>query len=103
MQIPPTSAASQAASIAAQATAKESGVDASQATGAAAAKSNNVEKSNEANADRDAQGQGDGLPDQRKSSVVDELDVQQGGAAASSATEPVPPLDESTGHLDITA
>ncbi len=103
MQILPTSAAAQAASIAAQATAKESGADVSQANAAANVKSNNVEKSNEANADRDAQGQGDGLPGQRKSVVVDELDVLHSDSPDSSTTNAAPHLDESSGHLDITA
>ncbi len=62
MQIPPASSAAQAASILSQTTSKDkaSGTAAA-ATGGSAAAADQVERSGEADPDRDAQGQGDGI------------------------------------------
>lgn len=104
MLIPPSSSAAQAASIAAQATAKETSAGASQAAGSAT-KQAAVEKSNSASADRDAQGQGDGLPGERRPAIVDELEVESSNtveetAKAASAAAPLLP-DELPSQLDI--
>jgi hypothetical protein len=104
MLIPPSSSAAQAASVASQATAKETSAEASPA-GGPEAKQAAVEKSNSASADRDAQGQGDGLPGERRPAIVDELDVDSSKiaeepAAVQSAAAPVLP-DELPSQLDI--
>ena len=104
MLIPPASSASQAASVASQATAKETSAEASPAAGSAA-KQAAVEKSNSASADRDAQGQGDGLPGERRPAIVDELEVDSSNIVEeltneASAAAPVLP-DELPSQLDI--
>lgn len=86
MFISPSSSAAQAASVASQATAKETSAEASQAAGSAA-KQAAVEKSNSASADRDAQGQGDGLPGERRRAIVDELDVDSSNIVEEPTTE----------------
>ncbi len=106
MLIPPSSSAAQAASVAAQATAKETSAEATLATGSPA-KQAAVEKSNSASADRDAQGQGDGLPGERRPAIVDELEVDsidssEEATGAVSAAAPLLP-DEPPSPLDIVA
>ena len=104
MLIPPTSSAASAASIAAQATAKETSAEATHTAGAAA-KQSAVEKSNSASSDRDAQGQGDGLPDQPHPKIVDELEVDSSNTPDANTT-PLDSLaptlpDEPPSQLDI--
>lgn len=104
MLIPPTSSAAQAASIVSQATAKESTSEAAGGSGSAAAKQSSVEQANATNADRDAQGQGDGLPSDARPAIVDELEVA--GAEADEPLEqahvPAPTLPgELPSQLDI--
>lgn len=101
MLIPPTSSAAQAASIVSQATAKESS---SEAAGAVPARQSTVEKSSSTSADRDAQGQGDGLPGDRRQAIVDELEVAGSDAGQATAQEhlPAPTLPgETPCQLDI--
>ena len=100
MQIPATSSASQAASIAAQAASKDGHAEAHQASAATAqAADAAVEKANSANADRDAQGQSDGLPGEPQKSQSDELELTSENAAA---THPAPQLPgEPPCQLDI--
>ena len=101
MHLPIISSASSAAGIAAQAASKDHAAGEAQASTTAAANPSDVEQSGEANADRDAQGQGDGLPnDQHR--IVDENDI----AATSETTDevgnlPSLPPPEPPGHLDI--
>lgn len=91
MQIPATSSASQAASIAAQAAAKDVSGDGKAAQANAQAAFNaTVEKSGAANPDRDAQGQGDGLPNDADKSKRDEIDIQ---------TDPDGPVVSDVPHL----
>lgn len=101
MQIPATSSASQAASIAAQAASKDSHAEAQQASVAnAQAATAAVEKATSANADRDAQGQSDGLPGEPRKSRQDELELTVEGNGQE--TQPVPQLpDEPPSQLDI--
>ncbi len=100
MQIPATSSASQAASIAAQATSKDGSSDA-RGINAQAQLTNQaiVEKSNEASADRDAQGQGDGLPRDGKPQIVDELEIGSGETAGDQTAPQLP--DQPPSELDI--
>ena len=100
MQIPPTSSASQAASIAAQTTAKESSTAANQTASSVQTASNAaLEKSNEASPDRDAQGQGDGLAGDEKKRTADELELSTQPEASH---QPLPPLDDQPpDQLDI--
>ncbi len=104
MFIPPASSASQAASAAAQAIAKETTAEAS-STGGSAAKQASVEKSNSASPDRDAQGQGDGLPGERRPVIVDELEVGSSNdtqVPPTQASEVAPLLpDEPPSQIDI--
>ncbi len=104
MLIPPSSSAAQAASVASQVTAKETSAEASPPAGSAA-KQDAVEKSNSASADRDAQGQGDGLPGQRRPAIVDELEVDSSNTideATTQASAEAPLLpDEPPSQLDI--
>ena len=60
MQIPPTSAAASAAGVVSQSTSKDKSSPGS-AENAVTAQQAQVEKTEEANPDRDAQGQGDGM------------------------------------------
>lgn len=104
MLIPATSSAAQAASIVAQATAKESAAEATQ-SGSAAARQSAVEQSNSASADRDAQGQGDGLPGDRPPTIVDELEVESSAAELGTDAAPLPASatlpGEAPSQLDI--
>lgn len=101
MLIPPTSSAAQAASVVSQATAKDSSSEAARPTSAAAVKQLSVEQTNSASADRDAQGQGDGLPGEHRPTIVDELEVA-GTEAADQIHVPAPTLPgEAPSQLDI--
>ncbi len=75
MLIPPTSSAAQAASVVSQATAKDSSSEAARAATSATSKQSSVEQANAASPDRDAQGQGDGLPSDARPAIVDELEM----------------------------
>lgn len=104
MLIPPTSSAAQAASVVSQATAKDSSSEAARASAATAAKQSGVEQANSTSADRDAQGQGDGLPGEHRQAIVDELEVEgpAEGQATDQAHKPVPSLPgETPSQLDI--
>ena len=104
MHIPPTSAAAQAASILAQSAAKDasseaaaSGIKAAQAHAAEA----NVEQSTQANAERDAQGQQDGLSGGRSPPrQPDELELEGETRHASASDSPQLP-GEPPSQLDI--
>ena len=103
MYIPTVNSAAQAAGIAAQATAKEPSSEAAVASATAAIVDAAVEHSSSTSADRDAQGQGDGLADDRRGPPQDELEL---GAEAevkmlqSPHAAPVLP-DEPPSQLDI--
>ncbi len=101
MQIPATSSAAQAASIVAQAASKDVSAD-SKATNASAQplSSATVEKSGSANPDRDAQGQGDGLPNDATKSNRDEIDIDALSDTAISTDLPNLPA-EPPSQLDI--
>lgn len=104
MLIPPTSSAAQAASVVSQATAKDSSSEAARASGATAAKQSGVEQTNSTSADRDAQGQGDGLPSEHRQAIVDELEVAgpEEGQATDQDHKPAPSLPgEAPSQLDI--
>ena len=62
MQIPPASSAAQAASILAQSTSKDKSSGAAAPANSPQSTAAHVEKSGSTDPDRDAQGQGDGLP-----------------------------------------
>ena len=101
MQIPATSSASQAASIAAQAASKDGHAEAQQASIAnAQAATAAVEKATSANADRDAQGQSDGLPGEPQKSRQDELELSAEGNMQENHAAPQLP-DEPPSQLDI--
>lgn len=105
MLIPPTSSAAQAASVVSQATAKDISSEAARATGAATAKQSALEQANSASADRDAQGQGDGLPSEHRQAIIDELEVagSDAGEAIDVSQIPAPLLPgEVPSQLDIT-
>ena len=104
MLIPPTSSAAQAASVVSQATAKDSSSEAARPSSAAAPHQSAVEQANSTSADRDAQGQGDGLPGEQRQAVVDELEVA--GSEPDKSTDlphiPAPTLPgEMPSQLDI--
>jgi hypothetical protein len=111
MFVPATSSASQAASIAAQAASKDSPAEGahSPAANARSEMQAAVEKSNSASPDRDAQGQGDGLPHDHHPRVVDELELQsqslesQSLESQSLESSPASPRlpDEPPSQLDI--
>lgn len=102
MHIPPASSAAQAASITSQSTSKGQGTESPQnAAGGNSLSPQQLEKSEQSNADRDAQGQGDGLPAERHPSE-DELEL-----SAEEESKATPPEsagdhpDSPPGHLDI--
>lgn len=104
MLIPPTSSAAQAASVVSQATAKDSSSEAARPSAAATANQSGVEQANSTSADRDAQGQGDGLPNEHRQAIVDELEVAS--LEADNVTDPphipAPTLPgETPSQLDI--
>ena len=100
MQIPATSSAAQAASIAAQAASKDGQSEVGQAaTNAQAAHNAVVEKSTQASPDRDAQGQGDGLPGDKKKPIVDELEISFEPTQEPQAAPQLP--DQPPSQLDI--
>src|SRR5690606_14442046 len=104
MLIPSTSSAAQAASVVSQATAKDSSSEAARTSGATAAKQSAVEQTNSASADRDAQGQGDGLPGEHRQAIVDELEMAglDEADATDQAHKPAPSLPgEAPSQLDI--
>lgn len=100
MLIPASSSASQAASIAAQAASKDGHGEALQITVANTQAANAaVEKATAANADRDAQGQSDGLPGEPRKAPVDELELSVDKLPE---THPTPQLPgEPPSQLDI--
>ncbi len=108
MLIPPSSSAAQAASVVSQATAKDSSSEAARGTALATSKQSSVEQANSASPDRDAQGQGDGLPSDARPAIVDELEMadpeadQAIDAATNQAHVPAAVLPgESPSQLDI--
>jgi len=101
MFVPATSSASQVASLAAQAASKDSQAEAAHSPAAAARSDMQaaVEKSSAASPDRDAQGQGDGLPHDHQPRVVDELELESQSAQAPTTSPQLP--HEPPSQLDI--
>jgi hypothetical protein len=101
MQIPGVSSAAQAASIVAQATSKDKASENQTAnTSHPSAADSTVERSGEANPDRDAQGQGDGLPGE-SSHPTDEMELESADDSPQ-PTKTAPSLpDEPPSQLDI--
>ncbi len=102
MQLPPASSASQAASILAQSTSKNSTTSSGSTVAAGQTSLPHVEKSEGADKDRDAQGQGDGFSSRPKarSESDDILDFDQSEESQHHAAQ-LP--DEPPSQFDIVA
>ncbi|QDV26990.1 hypothetical protein [Aureliella helgolandensis] len=100
MHIPPSSAAASAASILAQSTSKDSASGSPTSPGATSKSTDSqLEKTSEANPDRDAQGQADGLPhEELEPDENDTVHEESVSSEAAASDEP----DLPTEHLDIT-
>lgn len=100
MQIHPFSSAALAAGIVSQSTSKDKASSGTQATSqvAPAASETHVEQAGTSNPDRDAQGQGDGLPGDAERTAPQQTEPQQQPDSAPASLLP----GEEPGQLDIT-
>ena len=96
MQVQPFSSAAQAAGITSQSTAKDKSEAKDAGGDNSVAADIHVEQSGSSQADRDAQGQGDGLGERRRE-PVDEQPTEESNAEQSAALLP----GEEPGELDI--